>query len=403
MLKLIPFLFPCLALCSACTPSALEQASARADSLIEASIAAGETSGAVLLVSRDGKVVHHRAYGHAQRYSFGGAPLAEPIPISTETVFDLASLTKVFATTFGIMMLVDEGTVSLDDPVRHHLPAFSGPSKDSVTVRHLLTHSAGLLPWKPVYYHASNKDEALAYISSLPLATPVGAERHYSDLGFMLLGYLIEAKSGMPMDDYLNEKLYMPLGLAHIGFNLSTDKSGFAATSHGNPFEKRMVEDDNFGYVCDEDPESFTNWRRRVLIGEVNDGNAYHAHNGLAGHAGLFSTASDLHVLLQLLLNMGIHDGRQLISPEIISTFLTPDAFGNGLGWGMASSVMLIEDAPAGTFGHTGFTGTYALAMPEENLAILLLTNRQHGDVGPDGRYPSVNGLRISIVLAFSS
>ncbi len=158
-----------------------------------------------------------------------------------------------------------------------------------------------------------------------------------------------------------------------------------------------MVADDDFGYLCDEDPEAFTPWRDYVLAGEVNDGNAYHAHGGLAGHAGLFSTASDLQVLLDLLLNKGVYTGRRLLSEEVVETFLTKDRFGHGLGWAMSTDVIPVDDLPEGTFGHTGFTGTYAVAVPAYGLSIILLTNRQNVGVDASGYYNSVTPLRRSI------
>ncbi|MFK7844069.1 MAG: serine hydrolase domain-containing protein [Rhodothermales bacterium] len=369
----------------------------QADSVVTAAIRAEELAGAVLMVSVQGEIKLLNAYGFARQFAYGGASLPKPTPMTPNHVFDLASLTKVFATTFGAMLLVDQEKIALDDPVNMYLPAFSSPSKDSITVRHLLSHTAGLSPWKPTYYHAENKQETLDYISELELAYPVGQARHYSDLGFMLMGYIIENISGSSLDAFSHENLYNPLGLTQTGFNPDANLP-LVATSHGNPFEKRMVADDNFGYECDEDPESFTAWRTRVLLGEVNDGNAYHAHGGIAGHAGLFSNAAELQILLELLLNNGTYRDKELIKPEVIQTFLTPNNTDNGLGWAMASNVLLVDDLPPGTFGHTGFTGTYAIAVPAHELSIVLLTNRQHAGVGEDGRYPSINDLRRSVV-----
>ena len=367
----------------------------QADSLIMRAIQEEGLPGAVLLVAQDHEIVFHKAYGHAQKYTYGGASMETPEPMTKEHRFDLASLTKVLATTFGIMMLVDEGALALEDPVHQYLPAFSSTNKDSVTLRHLLSHTAGLYPWKPLYYHAGNRDDTYTYIANLDLAYPVGAQRRYSDLGFMLLGYLIEEVSGQALDVFMNERLYIPLGLSKTGFTPA--EGPFAATSHGNPFEKRMVADDDFGYVCDEDPESFTEWRTYVLRGEVNDGNAHHAHQGVAGHAGLFSTAQEVNTLLGLLLHP---ETNPLISPETISIFLTPTDTGHGLGWAMAAPFLPVLDPPKGTFGHTGFTGTFAVGIPANNLSIVLLTNRQQTDVGPDGRYRSLTELRQSVVAA---
>jgi len=397
----------------------LAPAIATVDSILQTAVDEELIPGAVVSIAINGKPVHEKAFGYAQLYEYGMKPIPDPPVMTLSTVFDLASLTKAFATTFGVMLLVDQNRVDLNAPVSTYLPAFSGGAKDSVTVRHLLTHSAGLFPWKPLYYHADDKQDTYAYISRLELAYPVGKKRHYSDLGFMLLGYIIEEVSGQPLDVFVSKSLYEPLGLKTIGYlpqattasaqattvsaqaTTAFDQDGkrmqFAATSHGNPFERKMVADDDFGYLCDEDVESFQGWRRRVLIGEVNDGNAYYANGGVAGHAGLFSTAADLQVLLTLLVNKGVLAGERYISEEVVQRFLTRNEYHNGLGWAMSSDALPVDGLPNGTFGHTGFTGTFALAVPESGLTIVLLTNRQNVGVDSTGRYNSVTALRRQI------
>ncbi len=364
------------------------------DSLLEQAVRAPLVPGVVLSVMMDGEHIYSQAMGHAQLFSYGPDRLAQPEPMTTAHRFDLASLTKVFATTMGVMLLVDADKLVLDQSLRHYLPDFSGPAKDSITVRHLLTHTAGLHPWKPTYYHASDPSEAYQYIRELGLAYPVGRERHYSDLGFMLLGHLIEVVSGQPLPHFLHDHLYEVLDLRHTSYVPTSAGPPFAATSHGNPFERRMVADDDFGYRCDEDPLSFDGWRRYTLVGEVNDGNAFHAFQGVAGHAGLFSTADELQVLLQVLLQAGTYGDHTIFDPGTIDTFLTPDRFGQGLGWLMSADLLPIDDLPAGAFGHTGFTGTFALAVPSKKLSIVLLTNRQNLGVNADGFYNSVTALR---------
>ncbi|MEM1095987.1 MAG: serine hydrolase [Bacteroidota bacterium] len=368
------------------------------DRVIEAAVAAEQIPGAVLLVAQDGVVLHERAFGDAQRFDFGNVPLDPPAAMTTAHVFDVASLTKVMATTLALMLLVDDELVDLDAPVHTYLPTFRGAAKDSVTVRHLLSHTSGLMPWEPVYYHASNADEALLHIASLPLAGTVGERVRYSDLGFMLLGYLVEAVSGQALDAFLDERLYGPLGLQHTSFRPSDGP--FAATSHGNPFERRMVADDTFGYVCDEDPESFTAWRTYTLVGEVNDGNAHHAHGGVAGHAGLFSTASELNTLMTLWLNEGVYNSTRYISAGVLKAFLAPHTATRALGWAVDAGVLGMEGLPKGTFGHTGFTGTLAVGLAASGLSIVLLTNRQNLGVASDGRYASLTTLRRHVVRA---
>ena len=366
---------------------------ARADSIVASAIEDQMIPGAVLLIAKDSEVVFHKAYGFAESSS-------EPPQLMTpEHIFDLASVTKVLATTLSVMVLVDEKRIDLDAPVKTYLPDFSGVSKDSITVRHLLTHTSGLHQWKPIYYHAQNPAEARAYISQLDLGFAVGEARHYSDLGFMLLGYIVEEVSGQPLDEFAKTRLYEPLGLIRTGFKPDIDQP-IAATSFGNPFEKKMVADDSFGYVCDEDPDSFIAWRTHVLRGEVNDGNSYYAHGGVAGHAGLFSTADEVATLLALVRNSGSYRGKELISPATVNIFLSTTESGNGLGWAMNTGVLNAEDLPVGSFGHSGFTGTYALSIPTHDLEIVLLTNRQNFGVDSEGGYPSVSDLRRKVVEA---
>lgn len=372
------------------------------DSLLQSEVDREHVAGAVVQVSRLGQILHRGAYGFAQRYAHGRDPLDQPDPMTPDHLFDLASLTKVFATTFGVMIMVDRGLIELDAPLQTYLPDFTGGGKDSITVQQLLTHTSGLTEWTPLYYEATNSEEAYRAIVERPLRYAVGAGRHYSDLGFMLLGYLIEGRSGRPLDEFLRENLYEPLDLRNTLFNPlehGIDPSRIAATSHGNPFERQMVHDDEFGYRVDVDPDSWNGWRHYTLRGEVNDGNAFHAHNGLAGHAGLFSTVDDLQVLLDLMVAGGQIDGDTLISPNVIHEFLAADSVsGNGLGWATDPAVISAQGAPKGTFGHTGFTGTSVVGMPEHDLSIILLTNRQN--VGPDdaGRYYDLSDTRQQIV-----
>lgn len=372
---------------------------AAVDSLVIDEIEHNHIPGAVLRIQKGDSILHQKAYGHAQKYDFDLKKLENPEPMTTAHLFDLASLTKVFGTTFGIMILVDDGKINLNDPIYKWLPEFNSGEKRKITIRHLLTHSAGLYQWKPTYYHASNKEEQYDYIAKLPLKWSVGEARHYSDLGFMLLGEIIERISGKRLDAYLEEELFRPLDLRNTSFN--PIKKGFAniaATSHGNVFERHMVYDSTFGYDVDVDPKSWDKWRKYTLRGEVNDGNAWYATGGVAGHAGLFSTADDLQKLVSLLLQKGEYDGKQIISASVIDTFLTQNEFNNGLGWAMDPDVISAEGAPPGTFGHTGFTGTNVVIIPVEDLSIILLTNRQNVGVQPSGYYFDLSKLRQQIL-----
>jgi len=392
---------PALALAVACAPATVAQSAsitvnslARADSILADAVAREEIPGAVLVVTQHGRIVHERAFGHAQLYDYGMRRLAPPRPMRTSTIFDLASVTKVMATTYAIMLLVDRGLVEIDAPAHRYLPELRGTHLEGITVRHLLTHSSGLLPWQPLYYHASTPEQTFQVIRSLPLASDVGSERRYSDLGFMLLGYLVERVSGDSLDTFLEEALYAPLGLRATGFlPRARGLSGFAATSHGNPYERRMVHDTAFGYDYDGDPDAWNGWREHTLVGEVNDGNAWYAHGGVAGHAGLFSTGRELATLLNVLLAGGVHDGRRMLSTDVIETFLRPSDFGHALGW------QVPDDAPPGSFAHSGFTGTYVMGVRREGLGIVLLVNRQNLGVDERGYYPDM-GVRQQVIEA---
>ena len=370
---------------------ALASEIASADSLINAAV--GKLfPGAVFLVTKDGRVVHERAFGYAQLNDYEGRRLAAPGPMRASTMFDLASVTKVMATTMATMLLVDRGKIELDAPVYRYLPDFRGPHLDSITVRHLLSHSAGLVQWQPLYYHAANSAQTHAVIRDMPLEWGVGDARHYSDLGFMLLGYIVERMSGQRLDSFLEQNLYRPLGLRSMTFNpKSHGFTDFAATEQGNVYEKHMVYDSTFGYRYRGDPTAWNGWRQYVLNGEVDDGNSYYANGGVAGHAGLFSTAADLRVLLDLLSNRGSYGGRQYIRSEVVDTFLTRDKYENYLGWQAPTYL------PAGSFSHTGFTGTYVAGIPQHRLSVVLLTNRQNMGTDARGYFPDVGPLQQAV------
>ena len=367
---------------------------ATADSLIGASV--GRLfPGAVFLVAKDGRLVHERAFGHAQLHDYEMRPLASPRPMRTSTMFDLASVSKVMATTFAIMLLADRGLIDVDRPVSRYLPDFRGPRLDSITVRHLLSHSSGLVQWQPLYYHAANGAETYKVIREMPLPWGVGDARHYSDLGFMLLGYIVERVSGQSLDRFIEQNLCRPLGLRSTTFNpRARGFTEFAATEPGNVYERHMVYDSTFGYRYRGDPTAWNGWRQYVLNGEVDDGNAFYAHGGVAGHAGLFSTAADLRVLLDLLVNRGAHRGRQYIRPAIVDLFLTRDRYQNYLGW------QVPRDLPEGSFSHTGFTGTYVLGVPKHKLSVVLLTNRQNMGTDARGYFPDVGPLQQAVARA---
>jgi CubicO group peptidase (beta-lactamase class C family) len=367
------------------------------DSLLQNEVNADKIPGCVIQVKKGGQVVFQRAYGFSQKYNEQHRLIPNPEPASLDHLYDLASLTKVVGTTTAIMLLADKGLLGVDDPVGKYVPAFDVPEKKEITIRHLLTHSAGLYEWYPLYYRAKNKWEAYQLIGELPLAFPVGKQRRYSDLGFILLGQIIEVVSKMPLEQYMDEHIFKSLGMQQTSFNPLAKGvfSKIAATSHGNPFEKRMVYDPSLGFTVKEiDPKQWDGWRNHTLKGEVNDGNTWYANEGISGAAGLFSTVGDLQKLVDMLLEKGKVGERQFISAKTIERFLTKDQFNNGLGWMMDAENPVMKNAPVGTFGHTGFTGTSIVAVPQSGASVILLINRQNMGLSAKGEYYNLGPLR---------
>ena len=373
------------------------------ESILQSKVDNDEIPGAVIMIKKDGRVVCERAFGYAQKYDYNHKLLNPPDRMTTDDLFDIASLTKVIGTTTSIMILSDKGKLNIDDPVCKYIKAFGSNEKKNITIRNLLTHTAGLYEWYPLYYRASDKQESYKVIADLPLAFPVGEKRHYSDLGFDLLGEIIEIVSGQPLDVFMEQNIFLPLKMTNTCFNPlgRVDRSAIAATSAGNPYEKRMVCDSTLGFrVKGIDPEEWNGWRTYILRGEVNDGNAWYANKGISGAAGLFSNAGDLQKLVDMLMNNGMAGSEQFISSGTIKEFLTKDKYNNGLGWMMDSSNSFMKNAPEGSFGHTGFTGTSITVIPSRNLSVILLINRQNRGLLDNGEYYNVNKIRMQVFSA---
>jgi CubicO group peptidase (beta-lactamase class C family) len=228
----------------------------------------------------------------------------------------------------------------------------------------------------------------------------VGEQRRYSDLGFVLLGEIVEIVPGQSLEQFMNQNIFLPLGMKNTTFNPLTSGhfKKIAATSAGNPYEKRMVYDSTLGFKVKEiDPAQWNGWRNYVLRGDVNDGNAWYANGGISGAAGLFSTVDDLQKLVDMLTRKGKAGIIQFISEKTIETFLTKDKFDNGLGWMMDPENSFMKNAPEGSFGHTGFTGTSIVVIPEYNISVILLINRQNVGLLSNGEYYNVNPVRLQI------
>lgn len=326
--------------------------------------------GATVAVSRGDEVAARVAVGHAQVYD-GDGRLPAPREMRARCIFDVASITKVAATTMSLMTLIGDGYVEVDAPARTFLPELSAQGGDRITLRHLLTHTAGLWEWWPLYVEASSAQDAITTICRLPLRYEAGADRHYSDLGMMLVGEVVARVAGEPLDSYAQQRVFRPLGMADTTFRPAPGlRDRIAATSLGNPYERHMLAT-NEPYATDHRPQEFCGWRGHTLVGEVKDGNAYHAFDGVAGHAGLFSTADDLLVLGRMLLERGRYGGVSVIDPQVVDAF-TQD------GLGFWTNRLADFDAGRGGFGHSGFTGCELLVDPERALVIIFLSNRCH-------------------------
>jgi CubicO group peptidase (beta-lactamase class C family) len=283
---------------------------------------------------------------------------ADAPPVTAGTLYDLASLTKVVATTTMAMILFDEGRLDLDQPVRELLPGFQGPGKEAVTVRHLLTHSSGLPAVAPLYKEVQGRAAYLERIQAMDLVYPPGSRSEYSDLGIILLGAILEGAAGQPLEAFVRARVFGPLGMRDTLFRPPAG------------LRPRIA------------PTEFDPWRGRLIQGEVHDENAF-AMGGVAPHAGLFSTAGDLARFARMLLNGGSLDGRRTLSRQTVELFTRRAGIpgsDRALGWDTKSA----EGSSAGTllssrsFGHTGFTGTSIWIDPERQLFIILLTNRVH-------------------------
>jgi CubicO group peptidase (beta-lactamase class C family) len=277
--------------------------------------------------------------------------------ITENTIYDLASVSKVVGTTSAAMMLVQSGKLLLDAPVRDYLPEFQGPGKDKVKVRNLLTHSAGFPAFLPLYKDVKGYEAFLKQACALPLEYEPGTKSLYSDFSMILLAEIISRASGHSLNRFLAENLFGALGMKSTFYNPPRE------------FLPRIAPTEN-------DP-----WRKRIVRGEVHDENAF-AMGGVAGHAGLFSSTHDLAMFAQMMLNAGLYDHRRYLNPEVVARFTSlqePVSGHRGFGWSKPSETNWTGSTfSAGAYGHTGFTGTSIWIDPERQMFIILLTNRVH-------------------------
>ena len=451
-------------------------------------------AGAAVLIGTADSIDYQKAFGAARSHGFHLERMPEPEVMTLNHAFDLASLTKIFATTYAMMALHSDHLIQLDEPLRRYLPDIAKGSLQPITLRQILAHTSGLPPWIPTYClepEASPQGNAqhdpkithpkatypfsplypnrrrppplpsplpqlggrelsahkttrpkishpkitlpageqthndsdwptsnvsrngnarqdlqmtpawIPWLANRPLPAESGTQRVYSDLGFMLLPELISRVTGIPFADYLQQRIYQPLGLSNTLFcPPSNPPCPMVATSQGNPYERQLVQRRQYFGAADIDPASQPHWRQHTLHGEVNDGNAYHTYAGIAGHAGLFGTVSDLAVLLQALLqadsgNSGDSRDSRLFSPDTLNLFMNPAPdTQNGLGWELDAHRLQAQALPNGSAGHTGFTGTHFIINRRLSRFYILLTNRQHLGLLANGSYPDLRPLR---------
>ena len=319
----------------------------RASRLVEEGREAGTYPAAVLLVSRHGKIAHMSAHGE----------IAPARAVTETTIFDLASLTKPIVA-LALLTLVEDGGASLYDSVADHLAEAKSSALGPITVRQLVTHTSGLPAWEPLYQTPGGSTAILEAIFRATLAHPPGTHYAYSDLGYILLGEIVHRASGVPLDEHLHSRIFAVLAMNDTGYRPGASRrERIAPTAH----ERSRP--------------------GQTLRGEVHDENA-HALGGVAGHAGLFGTATDLAVLTSALMGNGQSGGHRLLCPPALDLVrksqIAPEIGGHTIGWFAYPNAML----PRGdlfdqtTFAHTGFTGTMIVCNPTTGVVTILLTNR---------------------------
>jgi len=330
--------------------------------LLDEGVEGGVFPGAVALLARGGSVGWQAAHGFAQV-----TPAARSATV--ETLYDLASLTKVLAALPVALGLWERGRLELDAPVRSVVPEFGGGAKDAVTFRHLLAHTSGLPAWKALYLAARDRAGVLAALCATPLQAAPGTVVEYSDLGILLLGAAIERLTGQRIDRLVREIVVEPLGLAQTMYTPPPAlRPRCAATEVGNAYEREKVGEEGRAFP----------WRQEVLVGEVHDGNAHYALGGIAPHAGLFSTAWEVATIAFQWLRPG-----GLLTAATIEEATADQRAGaqgdpRGLGWVLSCEGTFFAGLGSRAFGHTGFTGTSVAVDPDEDLVVVLLTNRVH-------------------------
>ena len=328
-------------------------------------VASGVFAGGVLLIAHKRHICFHKAFGFAQL-------TPDRIPLTTSTLFDLASLTKPLATTAAMALLIESGDLRLENPVSKFIPAYKAGEKRKATLAHLLSHSAGLPAWKPYYIEIARQDKKEPGFLSSPAAKDTvyqmavneplehlpGTHSLYSDIGFMILGNIMEKVTGESLKKFCRDAIFLTLNATRTCFpGIGKKMKGTIAATEDCP------------------------WRGKVIRGEVHDDNAY-AMGGVSGHAGLFSTAKDVFTLVRDWLNS--IDGYGLIQHALAKKFLTRRSIPKGSSFGLGWDTPSLQNSSSGhffspqSFGHLGYTGTSIWVDRVNELTVILLTNRVH-------------------------
>jgi len=331
-------------------------------------VGSGEVPGIVVVVGRGDAILYHRAWGSRR-------VVPDHVAMTEDTIFDIASLTKPLGTTLAVMSLVERGHVKLDAPLGRYLREFRGRAHGPITIRRLLTHSAGLVAIPPSGTLSGGFPKAAALLAKVPLDYPPGTGFQYSDTGFILLGEVVHRVSGLTLDRYLEQHVFKPLGMRDTSFNPPA-------------YQRQRIA-----------PTEFVNGH--LLVGEVHDPRA-RALGGVAGHAGMFSTAADLARLCRMLIDGGSLDGKRVLKRETVAMMWARSSEGNGsrtLGWDMNSTYSLTASPffPTESVGHLGFTGTSLWIEPHTRTYLIVLTNRVHPSGGGSAR---IQELRTRVTAA---
>jgi CubicO group peptidase (beta-lactamase class C family) len=346
------------------------------DAELANAIEQGVFPGAAVIVKQAGRVLYRHACGFRR---------LEPdrAPLDIETIFDVASLTKPLATTLAVLLCITEHSIHFEDPVSRFLPDFQGPGKERITIRHLLSHASGLPAWRPYFQSIREQEKSpgtetflvlgtrharewvYTQIQHDPLEATPGERAVYTDLGFILLGAIVERLSATTLDAYCQQRIFQPLALHHTAFlNQESHSQGiFARPDHIAATER-----------CP--------WRKRVICGEVHDDNAY-AMGGVAGHAGVFSTVDDVDRLVSCLVDC-YHGKHDFVPPALLQQCWIRDGQVPGSTWALGWDTPSPQQSSAGelfsahSVGHLGFTGTSVWIDLERQVHVILLTNRVH-------------------------